>query len=149
MANEQEDLDLGDYEGYPIIETGIIINKTGDGLSKAMNVEPVSITPGEKAQIVVGLRKTKDRYDFIRDKSNRIIGVKWIQIFDATVAAFTKSTNAKKELDQMASKIEKAKADAKGQLTLVVGGDENDTPTREKHPDLAEAVDKATKGVKE
>jgi hypothetical protein len=141
----ETDKDVEQYEGYDIIDTGIIITKTGDGLSETMRVAPVSIEPNAKAQIVVGLRKTKDRYDFIRDKaSGKILGVKWIQVFEATGAVFTKNQAAKSELDKMAEKIEKARADAKGQLTLVMGdANESDTPSRKKHPDLADQVDKA------
>jgi len=142
MTNEN-DKDVEQYEGYDIIDTGIIITKTGDGLSETMRVAPVSIEPNAKAQIVVGLRKTKDRYDFIRDKqSGKILGVKWIQVFEATGAVFTKNQAAKSELDKMAEKIEKAKADAAGQLTMVLGG-ADDAPSRGKHPDLADQVDKA------
>jgi hypothetical protein len=110
-----------------------------------MRVAPVTIAPAAKAQIVVGVRKTKDRYDFIRDKATgKILGVKWIQVFEATGAVFTKNQAAKSELEKMAAKIDKARADAAGQLTLVLGeADEDDKASRKNHPDLAKEVDEA------
>jgi hypothetical protein len=147
MAEKQEADEL-EYEGHPIIEYAIVVNKLGDGLSDAVSIDPVIIQPNDIAHLAVRVRKTKDRYDFIRDKkTNKILGVRWVQIFDSTGATFADGPTIKKAVQATVDKIEKARADAKGQLTLVVGGDDDDTPTRDRHPDLAAGVDDATKGV--
>jgi hypothetical protein len=147
MAQEQDDVEVESYEGYPIIATSIVVNKLGDGLSDAVAIDPVSISADEVAHLAVRVRKTKDRYDFIRDKTTgKILGVEWVQIFDSTGATFADSKMISVAVQKMVDKIEKSKADAKGQLSLVLGGDEEDETSRtsrRSHPDLATQVDEA------
>lgn len=119
------DTDLGEYEGYPIIDTGVIITNTGDGLSDAMHVEYVYIEAGQEAYIVNRLRKSKDQHEFIRDKeSGKILGVKLIQVFKATGGAFSDDKVSKVAVQKMAERVAERKAFEKGQLTLdIIEGD--------------------------
>lgn len=117
MSTENED--LGEYEGYPIIDSGIIVTKTGDGLSDTVHVEYIYVEPGGDVHSVMRLRKTKDRHDFIRDKvSGKILGVKLIQVFECTGAAFSDNKLARAAVQKMMDRIAEKKALEKDQLSL-------------------------------
>ena len=117
MSEENEDVE--EYEGYPIIENAIVVNKLGDGLSDAVSVEPVTVGPNDTAHLAVRVRKTKDRYEFIRDKAtNKILGVRWVQVFDSTGAAFADNSVIKGAVNKMMDRIAEKKALEKDQLSL-------------------------------
>jgi hypothetical protein len=119
MAPEEEE--LGEYEGYPIIDTGVIVTNTGDGLSDALHVDYVYVEAGKDAHSVMRLRKSKDQHEFIRDKATgKILGVKLIQVFRCTGAAFSEEKLAQAAVAKMMDKVAEAKALAKGQLTMDV-----------------------------
>jgi hypothetical protein len=136
---------LGQHKGYPIVETAIIVNKLGDGLSAAVGISPLVIEANDVAFLAVRVKKTKDRYEYIRDARGDITGVRLVQIFDSTGATFADNKIIGVAVQKMVDKIEKARADAKGQLTLVLGEVEEDPerPSRKNHPDLAQEVDRA------
>lgn len=127
MSEENNDEDVEEYEGYPIVDTAIIINKTGDGLSDAVHVEPITVEPNQDVHAVMRLRKTKDRYDFLRDKvTGKIIGVKWIQVFDCTGAAFSDNKMSAVAVQKMVDRVAEAKALAKGQLSMGIEVEDDD-----------------------
>lgn len=117
---------LGTYKGLPIIDTKIIINKLGDGLSKAVGVEPMVADVGDDHFISCRVRKTKDRYDVNRDDDGNPVSYTLVQIFDATGAMFTDAKLAKAGIAKMVEKIRKAEVDAKGQLDLELDAGEDE-----------------------
>ena len=134
---------IDEYEGYPLIDTGIIVTKTSDGLSDALHLECIYVEPGEDAHSVMRLRKTKDRYDFIRDKQGKIEGVKLIQVFECSGAAFSDAKVAVAAVAKMVERIERDRAERAGQLSLVLGELPDSDMSRTHHPDLAKNVDDA------
>ena len=79
--------DLGEFEGKPVASIKIIITKTGDGLSKAMNVEPKVLHQGATGYIVLSYVANKIRFDPVPGE-DEIIEVDRVQILEATGATF-------------------------------------------------------------
>lgn len=113
---------LGEYKGLPITGTAIVVNRLGDGLSDAVDVEPIVPDVGEDVFIVCRLRKTKERYDALRDADGTAVSYKLIQIFDSTGAMFTDAKMAVAGIAKMLERIRKAKVAASGQLDLEITG---------------------------
>ena len=145
---------LGTYEDRPILSSSIIVNKLGDGLSKAVDVEPIVVNMGEFAFLAVKVRPTKHRYDAIRDEQNKIVGYELVQIFDSVGAAFTDAKMSAKAIEIMANKIAEEQARRKSQLTLALGEDvnvdelKNARKARNASKGVAAKVDDAMKDVK-
>jgi hypothetical protein len=134
---------LGDYKGLPITGTSVVVNKLGDGLSKAVDVEPLVPDVGEDVYIACRVRKTKDRYDVVRDDSGNAVSYTLVQIFDSTGAMFTDAKLARAGIQKMQERIKKLEAERKGQLELLI--EDNVTPL---HKDIASKVDEAFKDAK-
>lgn len=135
---------LGTYKDLPVTETKIVVNKLGDGLSDAVGIDPIVIEAGEVAFLAVRVRKTKDRYDITYNADGIPVGAVLVQVFDSTGATFADHKIIAAAVQKTVDRVEKAKAEAKGQLTLVLGEKEDDDgPTRKKHPNLASKVDDA------
>jgi hypothetical protein len=149
--HEDENDVLGEYKGLPILSTSIVVNKLGDGLSKAVGIAPVVIEAGVPAFLAVRVTKTKDRYDVVKDQLGAVIGYELVQVFDATGATFTDEKLVGKKIQKTVDAIVKDEAERKrGQLSLVMPEDEDDDELppraqveRDKHPDLANQVDDA------
>lgn len=125
-----EETELGEYEGYPIIDTGVIMTNTGDGLSDAMHMDYIYVEAGEDVHSVNRLRKTKDQHEFIRDKiTGKILGVKLIQVFKCTGGAFSDNKVSAAAVQKMVDRVAEAKALAKGQLTMDVSVEGDDGVT--------------------
>lgn len=114
--------ELGDYKGVPIIGTGITVTKLGDGLSKAMKIEPVVVEAGEVVHLIVRAVKTKDHYDYEMDSDGEITGVRLVQVFQASGARFSEADVVRSGIDEMAALIAKREAEEKGQLPLDLDG---------------------------
>ena len=144
---------LGEYKGLPITGTSVIVNKLGDGLSKAVDVEPIVPDVGEDVYIACRVRKTKDRYDVVRDDNGNAIAYVLVQVFDSTGAMFTDAKLARAGIAKMQERIKKLEAERKGQLELDI--EDSDIPNlsharaaKEKAGDIAGQVDDVFKGSK-
>jgi hypothetical protein len=126
MTNETSTTDLGIYKGFKIKKTKIIVNKLGDGLSKAVGVEPIIVKAGEDAFLAVRVRKTKDRYEYVTNDEGKITSVELVQIFDATGATFT--DDSAREVIQVVvdAIIEKEELEKNGQMSLGIPNDLSD-----------------------
>jgi hypothetical protein len=123
------------------------VNKLGDGLSKAVDVEPFIADVGEDVYIACKVRKTKDRYDVVRNDAGVPESYVLVQVFDATGAMFTDAKLARAGIAKMLEKIRKTEADRKGQLELVLDDDATITHLpRTKDIDIAKQVDDAFGG---
>ena len=79
---------LGKYEGRPIVETGIRIRKTGDGLSNAMAAEPRVMHVGDEGYIVLEFKVVDVSHPAEKRHDPAFGGVKRIHILDAGTATF-------------------------------------------------------------
>ena len=118
---------LGTHKGLPITNTKIVVNKLGDGLSKAVGVEPLVVEAGDVAFLSVRILKTKDRYEYTYDDEGKPVEVTLVQVFDSTGAMFTDEKLARAGIQKMVERIAAAEAEAKGQLTLGLVGNDNVT----------------------
>src|ERR1019366_6811754 len=100
---------IGTFEGRTITHVNIIVQKTGDGLSKAMTVEPTILKQGDEGYVVMAFKTTKIRFDSVKDEPRSAVRV---QILEATGATFADPDLVKKIVDEMTERIaEKAEAD--------------------------------------
>ncbi len=75
--------DLGTYDGLPVFSTGGMVVKLNQRLSDTLGVQPRIISVDETVFAIVRLGKVKDRYDYIRDDANHVIGAERVQVFEA------------------------------------------------------------------
>ena len=151
MANEETpEIAVETYKGLDVLATVIKITNTGDGLSKAMSIEPVEVKFGEVVYVALRLEKTKDGYDVLFSKDDETpLGVAFVQQFKATQAAFVPEKAVRKAIDSMHDKIIAAEEERKsGQSSLEFEYDdmpESELPpeakARRKEIDLAKEVD--------
>lgn len=66
-----EPVGLGEFEGKEIDAIKVIVQKTGDGLSKAMDVEPKILHQGDTGYIVIAYRAEKIRFDPSKDAEEK------------------------------------------------------------------------------
>lgn len=118
------------YKGLNVLATVIKITNTGDGLSKAMGIEPVEVEFGEVIYVALRLEKTKDGYDVLLSKDDeKPIGVAYVQQFKAMQAAFVPERSVRKAIDSMHDKIvaaEEARKSGQGSLVLSYDDDDDD-----------------------
>jgi hypothetical protein len=142
--------ELGKYKGKKITKTSIVVNKLGDGLSKAVDIEPIIIDANDVAYLAVRVRKTKDRYDAIRGDDGKVTGYELVQVFDSIGATFT---DGKLVVDHIQSVVDRIAAEEalrkNGQLTLEVPAEPKPGRRAKKdvdqYGDLAQKVDDALK----
>lgn len=58
---------LRKFEGRPVIGTGVAIKGAGDGLSKALAIEPEELTIGETVYVVMECTVTKISHAAVKD----------------------------------------------------------------------------------
>lgn len=157
MANDDDTPELipEQYKGLDVLANVLKITNTGDGLSKAMAIEPIEVEFGDIVYVALRLVKTKDGYDVLysKDDEEKPLGVAYVQQFKATEAAFVPEKTVRKAIDAMHDKIiaaEEERKSGQGSLTLEYedGADlgEGDLPPhaakrRRKEIDLARKVD--------
>lgn len=96
---------LGEYEGYPVLGTKIIVNKLGGNLSEAVEIAPLVIDAEGFGYLAVKVQPTKHRYEFERNDDDKIVGVWLVQIFDAVGAMFIDETKVGRPLDKTIEKV--------------------------------------------
>lgn len=103
----EEAQNLGTFDGKEVAATSIVITNAGDGLSKAMQVDPVLLEHGERVVIVLEGEVVKVRMDPVsKDMTHLLVRV---QIVKAETAALIDRDVVAKILDAQAEKIERAK----------------------------------------
>jgi hypothetical protein len=64
---------LGTFEGSPIIESSIAIVGAGDGLSKALEVDPVLIGLGDRKFVVLETHASQVKFKAHKDAANMLV----------------------------------------------------------------------------
>jgi hypothetical protein len=115
--------DMGFFEGREVSGVKIIITKTGDGLSKAMEVDPKILHQGDIGYIVLSYVTNKIRFDSPKDDEDETTAR--IQILEATGATFVDRDLIGDVVEVMRDRIEAhaeelriAKEEAKGVYRL-------------------------------
>lgn len=65
--------DLSDFEGHLVVGTTIAITNAGDGLSKALQIDPTEYDHGDVVHVVLECEVTKIRFDPSKDDPNSLI----------------------------------------------------------------------------
>ena len=95
---------IGDYEGHGIASTSVSIRNTGDGLSKAMRVDPIKLELGATVYVVLECEVEKHRYEPADFADDLIL----VNMLKAGRATLIDSKAVVAALDQQAKRIEQA-----------------------------------------
>lgn len=126
---------LSDYRGHDVIGSTVSIRNTGDGLSKAMDVDPVELELGNIVHIVLECEVEKHRYEPIKDVEDAL---KLVNMLKAGRATIVDGDIVARYLDEQQRRID----EASGVMQLPVDGDEGDDPAP-----LGDALDEATRAL--
>jgi hypothetical protein len=125
---------LGTFEGREIVGIKIAIMKAGDGLSKAMAVEPKILHQGDEGYLVLAYRTTKIRFDPLKDDDD---AAERIQILEANGATFVDADLVGDVVTKMRERVEeyeeeqkeakrRAKEEARGVFTFQAAAEDDD-----------------------
>jgi hypothetical protein len=129
---------LGTYKGHPIVDTKLILRKTGDGLSNPMPVAPVVLELGSTGFIANRYVVVKHQYESNRNDAGDIVSVTLVQVIESTGAALADSKLIGAAIQKNVDAIREAEALAKNQLTLdIVDADVTDLDAARKDRDAA------------
>jgi hypothetical protein len=67
MSKKQTTIDLGSFDKKPVLSTGIRITNAGDGLSKALQVDPKVMHHNEKIYVVLETEVTNVAFPPVKD----------------------------------------------------------------------------------
>lgn len=104
MTKHKNHGELGVFEGREIIGTKIAITNAGDGLSKAMAIEPEQLSLGEKVYVVLEADVSKVAIEPVKDTDS----VMRVQTLRAGTATIVDAALVKEVLDEQRIKIEEA-----------------------------------------
>lgn len=113
-------VDLGELDGYPVIGSAVKITKAGDGLSKALGVQPRRIHKGEKLLLLLEVEAGPVMFRPAEEVNG------WIRVdtLEATGVAFVPAgmeSEVRARLVDLAEKIKVAQEAARGVNRLPVG----------------------------
>ncbi len=105
--------DLGEFEGRPVRAIKVIITKAGDGLSKAMAVEPTILHQEDEGYLVLSYRVTKIRFDPVTDEDGNVDEVDRVQILEAQGATLIDDELGQDMIQGMQARIAEHDAEVK------------------------------------
>lgn len=111
---------LADYQGKPTVSTSIAVTNTGDGLSQAMAVEPVTYPVGSKQYVVIEC--DVDAHDHALNESDEAFHLK--QKFKGGTALVVDADLVAEMVTAQRDRIREAKDKAAGILDLPFGDGE-------------------------
>jgi hypothetical protein len=125
----QDEAPLGHHEGIKILEQQIVINKTGDGLSKAVGIDPTVIETDSERNLVVRIKHRKRTFKNVYSKPDKeseeppvLKGVIQIDHFDALGSAFDDRSGTEQILTRTISQVadyeERIRAERANQFRL-------------------------------
>lgn len=109
---------LGTYDGSPIIDSSIALVGAGDGLSKALEIDPVAIGMNDTVYVVVETVASQIKFKADRDEPN--------MLHKTTVLSAVVATIVDKELVDEVLTAQQAKIDeAAGKMKIPFEDDPN------------------------
>lgn len=96
--------DLGMFDGKPVLGTSVAITNAGDGLSKAMTIEPEELHHGERLTVVIECEVTKIGFVPIKDSP----GLMRVHTLSAGLATVIDHALVKELLDKQRQRLEEA-----------------------------------------
>lgn len=123
-------MSFGTYKGRDVIQTSVSIRNAGDGLSKALGIEPREFSPGETVMVLLECEWNGETHQPIKDTD----AFQLVTILRASTATLVDTAQARKALDQQARKNQRAAEEAAG-VQRIPGvdpdEDENEDPDGE------------------
>ncbi len=110
-------VDLGSFEGKPVVGARIIVRNTGDGLSNAQAVDPVVLRQGDRVVVAFECDIAEIRHDpFVKDElDGDQVRVHIAHAESAVILGDGAGLSVvKKALDEQAKRIEVAVEEAQG-----------------------------------
>lgn len=94
---------IGEFEGQDVLGLGVSVRKAGDGLSQALELEPVDLKIGDRGTISIDYVVDEVRFKPVKDTD----GVRRVVSLAAEGAVITTAIPAvRKALDKMARRIQ-------------------------------------------
>lgn len=115
---------LGTFDGRDIIGAGVIVKKTGDGLSETVQVDPdlaLNIAQGDEGYIVFEYRCVAVQFPVENRAEPSQGGVKRVIVLDAGTATFLDEATVGKAIAEQAEKNERHRYLSRGQQKLEDG----------------------------
>jgi hypothetical protein len=105
---------LGEHDGKAVLSTGIKVTNAGDGLSKALAIEPVQLHHGQKVVIVMETEVDQIAYKPVKDTD----GVQRLHTLKAGTATIIDAAIVREALEAQAAKNATAAELARGERKL-------------------------------
>ena len=115
--------ELQPFDGHDVISTTIAVTNAGDGLSKALAIDPAEYHHGEKVFVVLETEVAKVTFTPHKDDPDVLIRVHTLKAGTSTIVDHDL---VKDVLTQQAEKNRKAEEERTGQLPLDDGTDPED-----------------------
>lgn len=133
---EEYKTEHGEFEGRPIEDIRLIVQRTGSGLDKTMKIKPVWLEIGDMTGVLILAETAKVRYEKHHYDDGEVDhnGVDRVQIIDAEGAILlpenSKELAGVRKVIAEVAKREKARKDARrGQMTMEVDPAEEEPPS--------------------
>lgn len=110
------------FEDEAVTGVRLILTKTGDGLSKSLQIAPVVLRRHESCDLVVRAKVAKIRYDDAKDGD----GADRVQILECEAIVVVTDNAVRKLLDEHAKKLAHQKELEGQQTSAALGGVEDD-----------------------
>lgn len=130
---------LGEFDGRQVVRSTIEVTNAGDGLSKAMAVEPVAMPLGTEVYLVLRGEVTKVGIKPLDqdDEDSALVRVHTIRAGDATILDDAGVKKIQKSVDGQADRIKRAIEAAKG-IDRLPGTDDPPADDESDDDDVAE-----------
>lgn len=139
LASALADTDkLADFEGVQVLRTQVAITNAGDGLSKAMAVDPLELHLGRTVHVVLECIVQKVQH-VPTNADDPAEGVARVHVLKAGRASLVDGDAVRDVLDSQADRILRAKEAAAGIQRLSIEADEDEDPDPDGEPDPDEA----------
>ena len=122
MATTQSEKKLGKFEGQNVLTTSIAIRNAGDGLSKAMAVDPEKLTLGQRLFVIIETEVVDVHHKPVVNTN----GLERVHVCRAVSATTTDEDLVRDQLDEQAERIQLAREEEEGVQRLPKDGEVSD-----------------------
>lgn len=144
-ATAEPSVDLGYFEGLPVLGVGIEIPNAAGGLQDPLKVDPLILHGGDVAFATFELDTRKIRFDPQYNGDDELIGWTRVHVLKVANATFIDEELVRDQLDEMAERVaerkeadELAKERKKGIRRLNFSGPIGEAHARGEHTELVE-----------
>lgn len=114
-------IDLGSFDGYPILGSAVKITKAGDGLSQALKVDPRRIHKGERLLLLLEVEAGPVTMKPAPDEMDGWVRVDTLEATGVTFVPAALEADVRARLKDTADRIKVAAEEARGVNRLPIG----------------------------